>query len=75
MATVDSFVQSPSEELLNCCKKEQLLKLVEHYDVDVGEKRLKEEIKGLLRAALVENDVLPATDERVGVSLMSHSVS
>ena len=52
------MVQSPSDELLNCCSKEQLLKLVEHYDVDIGEKRLKEEMKGLLRAALMENGVL-----------------
>ena len=57
MATVTSFVKSPSDELLNSCTKEQLLKLTEHYDIDIGEKWLKEEIKGSLRAALVENSV------------------
>lgn len=58
MATVASFVQSPSEDLLGSCTKEQLLKLVEYYDVDIGEKRLKEEIKVSLRAALMERGVL-----------------
>ena len=37
---------------------EQLLKLVEHYNVDIGDKRLKEEIKGSFRAALIEHGVL-----------------
>ncbi|KAL4009454.1 hypothetical protein ACER0C_003306 [Sarotherodon galilaeus] len=59
MATVDAFVQSPSEELLNSYTEEQLLKLVEHYDVDVGDKRLKDEIKGVLKVALVKKGVLP----------------
>lgn len=51
MATVTGFVQFPSDELLNSCTKEQLLKIVEHYDDDIGEKQLKEEIKGSLSAA------------------------
>lgn len=58
---VAGFVQSPSEELLNSCTKKQLLKLVEHSDVDIGEKRLKEELKGVLRTALEENGVLSAS--------------
>lgn len=60
MATVDAFVQSPSEDFLNSCTREQLLKLAEHYDVDVGDKRrLKDEIKGVLKAALAKRGVLP----------------
>ena len=65
MATVTGFIQSPSDELLNSCTKEQLLKLIEHYDIDIGEKRLKEEIKGLLRAALIENGVLQSPSGNV----------
>ena len=61
MAFVSSFVQSPAEAILNGCTKYQLLKLVEHYGVDIGDKKLKEEIKGALRAALIESGVLPAT--------------
>ena len=38
MATVNGFVQSASDELLNSCTKRQLLKLyVEHCDIDIGE--------------------------------------
>lgn len=33
------FFLSPSHQLLNSYSKEQLLKLVEHYDTDVIEKR------------------------------------
>uniref|UniRef100_A0A671UNG2 SCAN box domain-containing protein n=1 Tax=Sparus aurata TaxID=8175 RepID=A0A671UNG2_SPAAU len=65
MATVTGFIQSPSDELLNSCTKEQLLKLIEHYDIDIGEKRLKEEIKGSLRAALIENGVLQSPSGNV----------
>ena len=61
MASVSSFVQSPTEAILNSCTKDQLLKLVEHYGVDIGDKKLKEEIKGALRAALIQSGVLPAT--------------
>ena len=59
MASVGSFVQSLSEPILIGCAKVQLLELVEHYDI--GDKKLKEEIKGALRAALIKSGVLPAT--------------
>lgn len=51
MATVATFVRSPSE-LLYSCTKDDLLKLTDYYDV--GEKWLKEEIKGVLRSVLME---------------------
>lgn len=41
MATVPTFVRSPSEELLNSCTKDELLKLIEHYDSRVGAKKVK----------------------------------
>ncbi|KAL3967153.1 FMS-like tyrosine kinase 1 [Sarotherodon galilaeus] len=75
MATVDAFVQSPSEELLNSYTKEQLLKLVEHYDVDVGDKRLKDEIKGALKAALVKKGVLPGKMQTLGAEVDQSVVS
>lgn len=59
MASVESFVQSPSEELLNSCTKDQLLQLVEHYGIDVGDRKLKDEIKLCLRSVLVHKGVLP----------------
>ncbi len=61
MANVANFVQSPSEELLHSCTREQLLKLVEHYEVDIGERQLKEDIKEALRVSLVDKGVLSAT--------------
>lgn len=71
MATVVSFVQCPSEELLNSCTKEQL---VEYYEVNIGDKWLKEEVKGLLKTTLVEKGVLPATVQAVDDSVVSHPV-
>lgn len=41
MAIVVSSVQSTTEDFLNNCAKEQLLKLVELYNVDVREKTIK----------------------------------
>ena len=63
-----------AHELLNSCTKEQLLKLVEHYDIDIGEKRLKEEIKGSLRAALIENGVLQGPSGNVAMRVFFSSV-
>lgn len=42
MASTGRFIQSPSEELLDSCTKEQALKLVEHSGVDAGGKCLKD---------------------------------
>ena len=42
-----------------------LLKIVGHYDINIGENVLKEEIKGSLRAALFENGVLQSPSGNV----------
>lgn len=68
MASIETFVLSPSEELLNSCTKDQLLQLVQHYKVDVGEGKLKEEIKLCLRSVLVNEGVLPGKDGNVSKS-------
>lgn len=59
MVTVDEFIASPSEELLDLCTREQLLKIAENYEIDVGDKRQKERVKSVLKACLIENKVLP----------------
>ena len=41
---IDNFVQNPSESLLEQCTKDQLLKIAEHYGVDVVDKKLKESV-------------------------------
>lgn len=39
--------------------KVQLLKIADHYDVEIGDKRLKDTVKSILKAILYEMDVLP----------------
>ncbi|XP_026106935.1 interferon-induced very large GTPase 1-like [Carassius auratus] len=46
MADCDAFIAAPSEEALERCTREQLLKIAEHFSIVVGDKRLKENIKG-----------------------------
>lgn len=41
------FVDTPSWGLLDKCTKEQLLKIVEHYGVDVGGCNCKADIKAV----------------------------
>ncbi len=44
-ATVQECVRAPSEELLGGCSREQLVKIAEHFKLDVGHKRLKESMR------------------------------
>ena len=39
---VEEFIEAPSEEELDRCTKEKLLKLAEYFNVEVTDKRLKE---------------------------------
>ncbi|KAL7401353.1 hypothetical protein ABVT39_026844 [Epinephelus coioides] len=54
MAEFDAFIAAPSEEALERCTKEQLIKLADHYSVDVGDRKLKGEIKVALKVKLLE---------------------
>lgn len=38
--------------------KEQLLKIAEHFHIDIGDKRLKDTVKSVLKANLFERKVL-----------------
>jgi len=52
-------VAAPSEEALEKCSKEQLLKIAEHYSIVVaGDKRIKENIKMTVKAELIERGVI-----------------
>ncbi len=42
MAEVAQFLKALSEECLDRCTKEQLLKIADHYEVEISEKRLKD---------------------------------
>ena len=58
MSDLEGFVQFPCEETLDGFTKEQLLRLAEHYEVEITDKRLKETVKSILKANLEEMGVL-----------------
>ena len=53
-----AFVEAPSERFLDQCTKDQLVKIAEFYNFDVGDKRAKETVKANLKANLVRMKVL-----------------
>ena len=57
MASVEEFLKAPSEELLEGCSREQLVRIAEHYDLDVGDKRMKENIRNIVKANLIDRGV------------------
>ena len=58
MADVEDFVGDPSEQTLDNFTKDQLLRVAEHYKIAVPDKRLKETIKSILKANLVDMGIL-----------------
>ena len=58
MAGVEDFVRAPSEEFVEQCTKEQLLKLAEVYGIYVSDKRLKDNVKAIVLANLYDQGVL-----------------
>ena len=65
-AVVEAFIQSPSETLLDSCTKDQLLKIADHFGIEIAATRLKDTIKRILKATLMEEGVL-ASDEGKGL--------
>lgn len=62
MSLVEEFVNAPSVELLDHCTKDQLVKLAEHFEIELTDKRLKENIKLVLKKKLMEEGILSADD-------------
>uniref|UniRef100_A0A3B5QLU2 Gypsy retrotransposon integrase-like protein 1 n=1 Tax=Xiphophorus maculatus TaxID=8083 RepID=A0A3B5QLU2_XIPMA len=56
--SVEDFNKNPSAEFLDLCSREQLVKIAEHFKISVGDKRLKENVKAILRENLIEMGVL-----------------
>lgn len=50
MASLEDFLRAPSEELLERCSREQLLKIAKHFKLEVRDKRLKENIKAFVKS-------------------------
>lgn len=55
---VEDFIDSPSVELLEQCNHEQLMKIDQHYHVEVEPKRTKENLRSIIQAHLQESGVL-----------------
>ena len=49
---VEDFIQSPTDELLEQCTKEQLMKIAQYYSAEVEPKRTKENLKSIIKASL-----------------------
>ncbi|MEQ2192964.1 hypothetical protein XENOCAPTIV_020660 [Xenoophorus captivus] len=65
---VDDFSKSPSVEFLEQCTREQLVKIAEHCKICVGDNRLKENVKAILRENLIKMGVVilsPKPDDLV----------
>ncbi|KAK0135460.1 Transposable element Tcb2 transposase [Merluccius polli] len=80
MAECEAFMAAPSEEALDKCTKEQLLKLSDHYSVAVIDRRRKDDIKIALRLKLVELGVLasgpvPASPPTVGMPFQTQGLT
>ena len=58
MSDISDFVKAPSEDFLKKCTKEQLLKIAEHFEIDISDRRLKDTVKSILTANLTEMGVL-----------------
>lgn len=50
-------MRAPSQELLERCSREQLVKIAEYYELDVGDARMKENIRAIVKANLFEAGV------------------
>ena len=59
MSQLEDFFKTPSELFLEDCTKDQLLKIADHYEIVISDKRLKDTVKSILKANLQERKVLP----------------
>lgn len=77
MATVEEFLRAQTEELLERCSQEELVKVIflhffnlfKHFKMDVCERRLKENVTNILRENQFEAVVLPSKVHVVGPEL------
>lgn len=56
MSHIESFF---GESFLEGCSKERLLKIAEHYRIEIGDKRLKDTVKSILKAKLYDMNISP----------------
>lgn len=68
MDGVEEFLRAPSEDFLEQCSQEPLIKIARHFKLDVSDKRLKENMKNILKGNLVEAGVLQSKQSVLGAS-------
>ena len=64
---VSEFASNPSQSVFEACRKADLILIAEHYGIDLGDFKLKREIKPVVLEALVKHTVLGSSLE-VGLS-------
>lgn len=75
MESIEDFFNAPCETLLDQCNRDQLLKIAEHYKISVGDKRLKENVRAIVKANLCELNVFAPQLESPFSSNMAGAVS
>lgn len=59
---ISAFLEEPSEQFLDRCSNDHLVKIVNHYELEVGDRRVKKIIKANLKVYLYTNKVLSCKD-------------
>lgn len=62
---VDAFVANPTLEVLNACRKGDLVDIARHYDIAVSSTLRVSEVREAVLAVLVEKGVLPGGSELI----------
>ncbi|XP_038137980.1 uncharacterized protein LOC119781550 [Cyprinodon tularosa] len=69
--SLEEFVQAPSHEQLELCRKDDLLCLAEHFDISVKKHFSKAEIKNIVVQKLIEIKVL-ADSSKMDIDVCDH---
>ena len=62
MPSVEDFAAAPSHEALDQCSKDQLLKIAEHYELQISSSFAKDKVKAIVKSNLAESGVLPGAE-------------
>lgn len=68
---LDSFISAPTVEQLDLCRKDDLLKVAEHFNIPVNKQQLKRDIKNCIVQHLGELGVLLLVESSPGVDARS----
>ena len=74
MPSVEEFAAAPSHEALDQCSKDQLLKIAEHYELQISSSFAKDKVKAIVRSNLAESGILPGVEKTATSSFASVSM-